>query len=120
MKTKFLFATLAFAIALTALAPSASAAPGDSIHFRMVRSAGAASCLAYEAHGRVTISDVGPAQNMHVEVFDLPPNADFTTFVIQVPNKPFGLAWYQGDITTDKNGRGVGDFTGISAWKPSS
>jgi hypothetical protein len=113
MKTKFLFATLSFAIALTVLVPSASAAPGDSIFFTMVRSAGAASCLGREARGRVTISDVGPVQNMHVEVFELPPNTDFTTFIIQVPNKPFGLAWYQGDITTDKNGRGVGDFTGI-------
>src|SRR4029077_8720873 len=60
-----------------------------------------------------TISDMGPVQNLHLEVFGLPPNTGFTTFVIQHPNKPFGLGWYQGDIQTDKRGRGVADFRGI-------
>lgn len=113
MKTKYLFATLASAMALTALVPSASAAAGDSTRFQLARSPGAVGCLPANARGHVTISDLGPAQNLHIEVFDLPPSTDFTTFVVQVPNKPFGLAWYQGDITTDKFGRGVGDFTGI-------
>ena len=29
----------------------------------------------------------------------------------RVPKAPFDVAWYQGDIETDKNGKGVGDFT---------
>ena len=33
-------------------------------------------------------------------------------FVIEVPNGPFGLSWYQGDIKTDTKGVGVGDFVG--------
>jgi len=88
------------------------AAAGDSITFRMVPSAGAKSCLPY-AYGQVTISDLGPVQNMHVEVFHLPSKAEFALFVIQVPNKPFGLAWYQGDIETNSLGHGVADLTGI-------
>ncbi|MBV9488461.1 MAG: hypothetical protein JO069_01890, partial [Verrucomicrobia bacterium] len=41
-----------------------------------------------------------------------PPNTDFDFFVIQVPNLPFGLSWYQGDIETNRNGVGYGRFIG--------
>jgi len=113
MKTS-LFATLASAvIAVSTMAPFAHAAQGDSISFKMVRSAGAAVCLPTTARGTVTISDTGQAQNMHVEVFNLPASTQFTTFLLQVPKSPFGLAWYQGDVLTDSKGHGVGDFTGI-------
>jgi hypothetical protein len=49
---------------------------------------------------------------MHVEVSGLPANAGFDLFVIQLPNAPFGLSWYQGDIETNSTGTGVGDFIG--------
>jgi hypothetical protein len=49
---------------------------------------------------------------MRVEVDGLPPNTDFDFFVLQVPKAPFGISWYQGDIHTDKNGRGSGRFIG--------
>jgi hypothetical protein len=49
---------------------------------------------------------------MEVFVQGLPPNTDFDFFVIQVPNKPFGLAWYQGDIETNRYGQGFGSFVG--------
>jgi hypothetical protein len=88
------------------------AAAGDSISFRMKVSAGAAGCLP-NAFGTVTVSDLGPVQNMHVEVFHLPGNTEFDFFVIQVPNKPFGLSWYQADIDTNSSGHGVADVTGI-------
>ena len=45
-------------------------------------------------------------------MWGLPPNTDFDLFVIQVPNKPFGLSWYQGDIETNKDGVGYGEFIG--------
>jgi hypothetical protein len=32
--------------------------------------------------------------------------------VIQVPKPPFGVSWYQGDIQTDKHGRGHQHFIG--------
>jgi hypothetical protein len=111
---KTLFATaIATVLSFAVLAPTASAAVGDSTTFNLKVSAGAASCVASNASGRVTISDLGPVQNMHVELFHLPPNTEFAAFILQVPNKPFGLAWYQGDITTNTDGKGVGDFTGI-------
>ena len=102
---------LAVVIAI-AMSPLANAAAGDSITFNMRVSAGAAACLS-TASARVTISDLGEVQNMHVEVFNLPPATEFAAFILQVPKSPFGLAWYQGDILTNKEGKGVGDFTGI-------
>jgi hypothetical protein len=64
------------------------------------------------ARGRVKVESVGPVEIMDVIVWGLPANTDFDFFVIQVPNKPFGLAWYQGDIETNKNGEGYGRFIG--------
>jgi hypothetical protein len=43
----------------------------------------------------------------------LPAHTTFTVFVLQLPHAPFGLAWYQGDIETDKDGNGHGRFLGI-------
>ena len=104
---------MAIASGLTGMAPRANAATGDSTTFNLKVSVGAATCLATNASGRVTISDLGPVQNLHVEMFHLPPKTEFATFLLQVPKSPFGLAWYQGDILTNADGRGVGDFTGI-------
>jgi hypothetical protein len=81
--------------------------------FEMVRSTAAtnAGCLT-DAHARVHIESLGAVEVMNVEVFGLPPNTDFDFFVIQVPDAPFGLSWYQGDIETDRHGRGHGEFIG--------
>src|SRR5215472_2798446 len=107
---RFSIATGTTILVLT-LATEARAA-GNSI-FMMARSTTAetAACLP-KALGRVTINKLGPVESLHVEVFGLPPNTDFDLFVIQLPDKPFGLSWYQGDILTNSSGIGVGDFVG--------
>jgi hypothetical protein len=92
--------------------PRAAAAAGDSISFNMVAPA-AATCLATGAHARVTVSDLGSVQNLHIEVFGLVPNTSYTTFVTQNGRRPFGFSWYQGEIETSRDGRGVADYTGI-------
>jgi hypothetical protein len=61
---------------------------------------------------RVTIESKGPVEHMDVHVSGLPPNTNFDFFVIQIPNAPFGLAWYQGDIETNHHGRGDQHFVG--------
>ena len=68
--------------------------------------------FAPNARGRVKIESVGPVEIMDVKVWGLPPNTDFDFFVIQVPHAPFGLAWYQGDIETNKFGVGHERFIG--------
>lgn len=113
MKNSLLAVAIAAAIGLTGMAPRANAAAGDSFTFNLKVSAGAVNCLKTNASGRVTISDLGLVQNMHVELSNMPPSTEFATFIIQVPKSPFGLGWYQGDILTNPEGRGIGDFTGI-------
>ena len=113
MKNALLALAIAAAAGLTGAMPRANAAAGDSFTFNMVQSAGAAPCLKPSARGRVTLSDLGPVQNMHVQVFGLPANTAFTLFVIGTPTAPFVPAWYQGDLTTNAKGKGVVDVTGI-------
>ena len=85
----------------------------DEVKFDMVRNnAGALQNSLPNAHGRVKIESVGPVEIMDVKVWGLPPNTDFDFFVIQVPKAPFGLAWYQGDIETNKYGVGHERFIG--------
>jgi hypothetical protein len=98
------------------LAGGAGPAAADDdkrIEFDMVRSTTAlnAGCLP-DAMARVTIESKGPVEHMDVHVSGLPPNTDFDFFVIQIPNAPFGLAWYQGDIETNHQGRGHQKFIG--------
>lgn len=107
---KFSSASLIVAAATFASSPTASAA-GVSKTFSMKVSPGAATCL-YQAKGRVTVSSLGAVENLHVEVSGLKPSTEYDLFVIQTPNAPFGLSWYQGDIETDAKGVGVGDFVG--------
>ena len=94
------------------LAISNLTAVAQNTIFNMVRSstAVAAGCLP-TASGRVTIHSIGIAETMHVEVTGLP-RQGFRLLRIQLPNAPFGMSWYQGDIETDSNGRGIADFVG--------
>ena len=108
-KSLALAAALSFGTLGVAAAPAVAA---ESIVFNLQVSPGAAPCLP-NAKGRVTITNNGGlAENLHVEVYNLKPNTDYDLFLIQVPNAPFGLSWYQGDIETDAHGLGVGDFVG--------
>ena len=88
---------------------------GPHLKFDMVRSAaaqnGGAQC-APNVSGKVTITPKDGVERMKVDVSGLPPNQEFDFFVIQVPNTPFGLAWYQGDIKTDDEGNGSQTFLG--------
>ena len=93
-----------------------SADAGTSVRqtsFHMVRSATAvgANCLK-GARARVTIRSQGPVEVMRVSARNLPPKTDFDLFVIQVPNAPFGISWYQGDLQSNGKGHAEGTFIG--------
>ena len=104
---KYTFPTIAL-LAVSIAWPSSSFAI-DNKRFRMVPAQ--TTCL-QGASGRVTVS-TSSNQNLHVEVEGLPANTGFDLFIIQKSTPKFGLSWYQGDITTDFKGVGVGDFVGI-------
>lgn len=92
-------------------APAFAAAPTNNLVFGMLPSGGAQSCIP-GARGRVAVSVVEGAENMHVEVSGLPKNTGFDLFVTQAPTSPFGMAWYVSDLLTDDKGVAVGDFVG--------
>jgi hypothetical protein len=102
--------SLAIGLALSMVSLGAMA---QNTTFGLVRSAAtvAANCIP-NARARVTINSLGGVEVMHMEAFGLPANTGFDAFVIQLPNAPFGLSWYQGDLKTDANGTGVADFIG--------
>ena len=90
-------------------AGSVSAADEDHISFKMVVSKGARTCLP-NAGAKVQIISDGQAEDMFIVAFGLPPNTAFDFFAIQVPNAPFGLSWYQGDMQSDADGDAVQHF----------
>ena len=110
-------AVLALASTLACAASNAFAATApvdDIIRFPMVRTPALATspyCVP-GARAAVTITPRGPVEELAVRVDGLPPNTDFDFFVIQEPNGPFGMAWYQGDIETNARGVGYGHFIG--------
>jgi len=111
-KLSKLAAALLVSVAVTPAQVSAQSGP-TTINFPLVESPGAkaAGCLP-KARGHVVDHSFGDFENLEVVVYDLAPNTDFDFFIIQVPNAPFGAAWYMGDISTDEHGTGVGNFVG--------
>lgn len=116
-RTTRLAAAILGAAALCAVAVGAASANSSvatkTTTFPMVRSTGvvAANCL-QNAQANVTISATGQTETMKVTVSGMPANIELDLFVIQVPDPPFGLSWYQGDLNTDANGNGSGTYVG--------
>lgn len=107
---------VAIAASLT-LAASPANAKEKAYKFGMVRSPALnafPACVA-KATGTVSIAKNGVTETMTVSVDNLPPSTGFDLFVIQQPNAPFGMAWYQSDLETDQYGHGsvkvVGRFS---------
>ena len=81
------------------------------ITFDMVVSKGASTCLP-DAKARVQVVTNGTFEDLFIYATGLPPGTDFDFFVIQVPNAPFGLSWYQGDVETNGKGEAFQVFRG--------
>lgn len=112
-KASYAATTLA-AIAASLFTVLPAHAAGKNATFSMVRSPALAAfpACAVNAHAKVNVQSNGATETMTVTVDGLPAWTDFDFFVIQQPNGPFGMAWYQGDIETDANGHGTGKFIG--------
>ena len=110
MKTFLKTTAIALALAGAAVAAPASAHDEDYV-FDLVASAGVSQCLP-AASGKVRIEPGRNAEEMTVKVQGLPADTEFDVFVIQVPNLPFGMSWYQGDISTNRHGNGRARFVG--------
>jgi hypothetical protein len=95
--------------ATAATAPKASARP---FSFALKLSPGISACLPH-AGGRATITKGSLNDTMTVSLHGMPPNSGFDLFVIQQPNKPFGISWYQSDVNVGRNGKGSATVRGI-------
>ena len=80
--------------------------------FNLVPSPGIKACLP-NATGKVKVTPGSLNDEMHVEVKGLAPNTGYDLFVTEIPNKPFGVAWYQSDLETDQHGNGSVEVRGI-------
>lgn len=89
---------------------AAEARAGDAFRFDMVRSNGLPGGCAANAKARVQIVSLGFAERMTVQISGLKPGTALAGFVIQVPNFPFGISWYLGDVEVGDNGRVTKSF----------
>jgi hypothetical protein len=89
-----------------------AASPSDSFSFSMVPSPNITACLP-KASAKVTITPGSLNDTMTVSVSGLPAHTGFDLFVIQEPNKPFGVAWYQTDVNTGSGGTGSATVKGV-------
>lgn len=90
----------------------ANAQPSASFTFSMVPSLNISACLPH-AKGTVTITPGSLNDLMKVSVSGLAPSTGYDLFVIQLPNKPFGVSWYQSDLQTNSSGAGSVSVRGI-------
>lgn len=81
-------------------------------HFNLVASPGIAACLPH-ASGKAVIVKGDLNDLLVVNVSGLAPKTGYDLFVTQLPNKPFGIAWYQSDLETDGHGNGSVSVRGI-------
>jgi hypothetical protein len=111
-------AALLVGVLLAGVAMAQTSAKPALKQFKMVRSESAAAvkggkCL-QGAYANVKVTDAGQGnQNLYVTLNKAAKNTEFTVFVLQRPNFPFGVSWYQGDIATDNKGQGTGHFIGL-------
>jgi hypothetical protein len=98
--------------AATTTAAADATSAQSTFAFKLVPSPGIAKCLPH-AHGVAWITPGSLNDVMRVTLYGMPANSDFDLFVIQLPNKPFGVSWYQSDIHAGHNGVGSATVQGI-------
>ena len=91
---------------------AAAAGSGHAVGFGLDPSPGIKSCLPH-AWGEAVVVPGSLNDLMAVAIHGMPANSDFDLFVIQQPNKPFGVSWYQTDMHADSHGDGFATVRGI-------
>src|SRR4051794_29559365 len=109
--TSLVAVLIASGAAVVATTHADAASKADNFHMQRSPGIVAAGCLP-DAKAHVSIRNHGPVEEMTVHATGLPKRTDFDLFVIQVPNAPFGVSWYQGDLETNGKGQARGTFVG--------
>jgi len=94
------------AVTQKAVTPGVVVKSGNTARFTMVRSTAAekAGCLG-TAKATVVVTKLGTTEELKIAAEGLPKQTDFDLFVLQVPDAPFGLAWYQSDLRAGSDGK---------------
>jgi hypothetical protein len=92
---------------------SGSESNADEVHLNLTPSSDQlAGCMPH-AKVRVEVSletDRIGFDSFEVDASGLPPNTDFTVFLLEQAGTPFGAAEYIGDISSNDNGRAENEF----------
>jgi hypothetical protein len=94
-------------------AQASSTTSTHQISFALQRSTAsvAANCLP-NAKATVQVTHRGQVEEMTIDAQGLPKNTAFDVFVTQLPNAPFGISWYQGDLQSNDLGNAHVRFLG--------
>jgi hypothetical protein len=96
-----------------ASAGMARAQGAQYINFTMVRSSTVASTSALpDARADVGIAELGRHEWLQMQIWGLPKFTDFTLFLTQTPNPPFGVGSFQANIRTDFMGHATVNLQG--------
>ena len=120
LKSSPLFVLALLALAACGTTTGAAPAPTTDVnantsggfHFNLVASPGITACLPH-ASGKAVIVKGNLNDLLTVNVSGLAPDTGYDLFVTQLPNKPFGIAWYQSDLQTNSDGEGSVSVRGI-------
>ncbi|GHJ14048.1 MULTISPECIES: hypothetical protein [unclassified Micromonospora] len=101
----FLAVAAASTLVASGVVRNSASADGRTFSFTMVRSQGAeaAGCLP-NARAEVRVHPEGLNEIMTIRAAGLPPRTNFDLFVLQLPDAPFGVSWYQSDMRTSQYG----------------
>jgi hypothetical protein len=95
---------LAAALGCGALLASPAHA-ASQFDFNMVRTKGLPAGCAPNARASVHVdTSPGFTERLIITVSGFKPNTPLVLFTIQVPNSPFGVGWYQGDVAIGPQG----------------
>lgn len=112
MPAKLRLASTAAALALAAAALPQDARAADDISFSFVRTKGLAASCAPTLKATARLQKNGDfAENLRITLKGVPAGTAFDVFVLQVPNAPFGAAWYLGDLVVGSTGMVTEIFT---------
>jgi hypothetical protein len=77
----------------------------NAFNFKMVRTKGLPQTCAPNAKASVHVdTSPGFTERLVIRVSGFKANTPLVLFTIQVPNSPFGIGWYQGDIAIGRKG----------------
>jgi hypothetical protein len=100
-------------VSATPTGPTMALAAQDEVHLALTPSSTQLAACMPHAQLDVTVkltTDTKGFDSFEIRARDLPPNRDFTVFLLEQAGAPFGAAEYIGDFSTNAAGNGHNTF----------